>query len=54
MRREPVSSEHDYVYHPNANCLTGIVQCRRCRVFRSYRLTGYKPEPPKEPCYGRR
>lgn len=50
--REPVSAEHDYVWHPSIGGRQ-IVECRRCGAFRSYRLVGFKPEPPKEPCYGR-
>jgi hypothetical protein len=39
----------DWMYHPNHDG-HGIVQCRRCRQFASYRLTGYKPEPPEVEC----
>lgn len=50
--RVPVSVSHNWLYHPNMNGY-GIVSCRRCGKFASYLISGYKPEPPKEPCYGK-
>lgn len=49
--KHPVASEHSYVYVEAINGYQ-VVKCVRCGVYRSYRVVGYKPEPPKEPCYG--
>ncbi len=41
--------EHNWLYH---HVIDGrqIVQCRRCHKWDSYRLTGYKPQPPFTEC----
>ncbi len=51
-QRRPVSSEHAYVYCERIGDMQ-VVKCSWCGKYASYRLVGYKPEPPKEPCYGR-
>lgn len=40
---------HDWLYH---HAVGGVqtVQCRRCGKWDSYRLTGYKPQPPRSEC----
>lgn len=42
-------SAHDWLYREVIGGVQ-IVSCRRCGKFASFRLVGYKPEPPKTPC----
>lgn len=41
---------HDWIYHAGTISGKKVVHCRRCGKWDSYRLVGYKPEPPEGEC----
>ncbi len=48
-RRDEWIDPHDWLYREIVNGRQ-IVSCRRCGKFASYRLIGYKPQPPRSEC----